>query len=556
MSNKPYADLHLHVHMRSYNNVATDKYRDTRHYHPWTVDSGNLKKQRKGKRAFTYNQSNLVLCTNSNTRLVFNSLYPIEQGFFLPGRHLGNRELDIIVDHLVKHDLLNLIANGFGRLFKDKLNDRAVRLALQAQMMKIPLSRAKYFASPDYDYWQELNTERDFILHNSGKERDSEVLGESWISRQWNKKFGSADYKRNTEARGKYTICNSGAEVDSVLSQPSGIAMVLTIEGAHVLGTDKLNPNLPDHREIIRGRIEQLRNWQYSRIFFITIGHHFDNKLSGHAKSLPPPSDILMNQLSRLDEGLTSFGEQCLADMLGIGQNANEDYVSNPALTGKNILLDLKHSSAKTRANIYSRIYSKIQAQPLPPLIYSHMGYSGVDSLSELIALNNPTGDGTYNNRWNINMCNEDLFWAVKTKGLIGLSLDQRICGIDTYEEEQRHDREQEMAGVSADSMWHNLKGMIDGIIHYQGLATQEKLGLWDLFCLGSDYDGYIDPLNNYATVLDFPTLESDLTNKIRHFIFDSGLQNDYLVPAGSTPESLARKICFDNARDFVVRNF
>jgi hypothetical protein len=189
-------------------------------------------------------------------------------------------------------------------------------------------------------------------------------------------------------------------------------------------------------------------------------------------------------------------------------------------------------------------------------LIYSHMGYSGVDLLSELISLNNPAGDGTYNNRWNINMCNEDLYWAVKTKGLIGLSLDQRICGIDTYAEEQKHDREQEMGRVSADSFWHNLKGMIHGIVHNPQLTEPEKRCLWDLFCLGSDYDGYIDPLNNYATVLDFPALENDLTLKIRQFIFDSGLQSDYLVPVGATPEILARKICFDNAREFVVRNF
>lgn len=555
MSNKPYADLHLHVHMRSYNNVATDKYRDTRHYHPWTVDAGNLKKQRKGKRAFTYNQSNLVLCTNSNTRLVFNCLYPIEQGFFL-GSHLGDRELNAVIDHMVKHDWLNLIVNGLGIVFKNKLNDPAVRLALQAKLMKIPPSRAEYFASKEYDYWQELNIERDFILHNSGIERESEVLGENWASRQWNKKFGSSDYKRNTEARGKYTICNSGSDVEFVLNQPSGIAMVLTIEGAHVLSNDKLNLNLPNHREIVRERIEILRNWKYSRIFFITIGHHFDNRISGHAKSLPPPSDILMDQRSRMDEGLTSFGEQCLADMLGIHLNAAGSYTQNPEITGNNILLDLKHSSALTRSNIYERIYSKLPIESYPPLVYSHMGYSGIDSLADLIALNNPTSDGTFNNRWNINMCNEDLYWAVKSKGLIGLSLDQRVCGIDTKEEEQRHDLEKEMAGISADSFWHNLKGMIDGIIHYPGLTNNEKLSLWDLFCLGSDYDGYIDPLNNYATVLDFPTLESDLAKKIRHFIFEPGLESMYLVPIGSTPESLARKICFDNARDFVVRNF
>ena len=553
MSNKPYADLHLHVHMRSYNNVATDKYRDTRHYHPWTVSAGNLKKQRTGKRAFTYNQSNLVLCTNSNTSLVFNSLYPIEQGFFIAGDTLDNRKIDILMDYLVKHDLLNLITSGLGRLLKDKLNDPNLRLRLQAEMMKIPLERARFFASEDYDYWQELHTERDFILHNSGVERQSEVLGGSWVTRQWQKLVKKEDYKRNTEARGKYTICNNAAEVDRVLSSNSGIAMVMTIEGAHVLGAKKLNLNLPEHRSIMLGRIEQLRCWQHCRIFFITVGHHFDNGISGHAKSLPAPSDILLNQLKRVDEGLTAFGEECLAHFLGFMKDANGAYVKNSALAGKDILLDLKHSSARTRKDIYDRMYRQITGT-LPPLVYSHMGYSGTDSTDELIALNNPAGDATYLNRWNINMCNEDLYWAVKTKGLIGLSLDQRICGIDTETEEKDHDKTP--GPISADALWQSLKGMLDGIINHSGLSDAEKQYVWDIFCLGSDFDGYIDPLNQYATVFDLPELEAELTAKFEYFVFNAGLTADYQVPQGATAASLARKICFENARDFVMRHF
>lgn len=553
MSNKPYADLHLHVHMRSYNNVAIDRLRDNpKYYHPWTISAGNLKKQGEGKRAFSYNQSNLVLCTNSSTRLVFNALYPIERGFFIAERNLGPAEIAKLVEFLTKHDILNPLFNGLGLLVKDKINDPEVRKTIQALMMKIPRKRADFFTSATYDYWQELHTERDFIIHLSNEERESVVLGENRLIQQITGQSKKEEYLRNTKAKGKYTICNQGAEVRNVIQQGNGIAMVLTIEGAHVLGIDKLNPLDADFLERIKERITTLRNWNHSRIFFITLGHHFDNHISGHAKSLPSPGDILLDQSARLDEGLTDLGEQCVADFLGIAKNQNGQYLPNPTITGNNILIDLKHSSARTRSDIYERIYKHIPENP-PPLIYSHMGYSGVDTLQELIALNNPMGDGSFINRWNINMCNEDLFWAVKTGGLIGLSLDQRICGIDTEAEERNNNNATDLDSTSADALWQNLHGMLEGILKHPELNTSEKQNLWNLFSLGSDFDGYIDPLNKYATVLDYPALEQDLARSIQQVIFDSNRSQEYFVPAGENAESLARKICFDNAYNFVV---
>ncbi|MEY3983348.1 MAG: hypothetical protein RL160_905, partial [Bacteroidota bacterium] len=467
-------------------------------------------------------------------------------------RNLGPAEIAQLVEFLTKHDILNPLFNGLGLLVKDKINDPEVRKTIQALMMKIPKERADFFTSATYDYWQELHTERDFIIYNSNKERESVVLGENRLIQRITGQSKKEEYLRNTKATGKYTICNQGAEVRNIIQQGNGIAMVLTIEGAHVLGIDKMNPLSPFFFTDIKDRITTLRNWTQSRIFFITLGHHFDNHISGHAKSLPSPGDILLDQSARLDEGLTDLGEQCVADFLGIAKNQNGQYLPNPSVTGNNILIDLKHSSARTRFDIYERIYKHIPENP-PPLIYSHMGYSGVDTLQELIALNNPMGDGSFINRWNINMCNEDLFWAVKTGGLIGLSLDQRICGIDTEAEERNNNKATDLDSTSADALWQNLHGMLEGILKHPKLNTSEKQNLWNLFSLGSDFDGYIDPLNKYATVLDYPALEQDLARNIQQVIFDSNRSQDYFVPAGENAESLARKICFDNAYNFVV---
>ncbi|WP_287059446.1 hypothetical protein, partial [Algoriphagus sp.] len=37
-------------------------------------------------------------------------------------------------------------------------------------------------------------------------------------------------------------------------------------------------------------------------------------------------------------------------------------------------------------------------------------------------------------NAWNINMCNKDIEWIVRTRGMFGISFDQRILGITKHD--------------------------------------------------------------------------------------------------------------------------
>ena len=79
-------------------------------------------------------------------------------------------------------------------------------------------------------------------------------------------------------------------------------------------------------------------------------------------------------------------------------------------------------------------------------------------------------------------------------------------------------------------------------------LDNKEKVV--DLFALGTDFDGYIDPLDKYPTVLEFEDLREALIKKI-----DQDEQKDKLLFELETIE-FVNKICFNNAYDFVLRNF
>jgi microsomal dipeptidase-like Zn-dependent dipeptidase len=116
----------------------------------------------------------------------------------------------------------------------------------------------------------------------------------------------------------------------------------------------------------------------------------------------------------------------------------------------RNILIDVKHMSVLARKQFYELHQS---SYPDKPIIASHVGLTGLswNKLSENLVRSVTTGDGfvkvyqekpkglvngTHYNPNSINMYTEDLVYILKTKGLIGLSFDNRILGAKTGDKE------------------------------------------------------------------------------------------------------------------------
>lgn len=80
---RKFSDLHCHNHMRVHFHMQAKVKKFTRkgQFSPWTVIASNSKNLKKGKMGARYSQIDLVKCWNSNLRLTFNSLYPLERQF-------------------------------------------------------------------------------------------------------------------------------------------------------------------------------------------------------------------------------------------------------------------------------------------------------------------------------------------------------------------------------------------------------------------------------------------------------------------------------------------
>lgn len=197
--------------------------------------------------------------------------------------------------------------------------------------------------------------------------------------------------------------------IDSLLVAPNTTAVIISVEGGHVLlGPDVLrnnrileDPTTPQDAQDIRDRVAVLKSWQYP-VFFLTLSHLIWNKLAGQSKGTDadgfkrkvltflshsvnfrsaiftqPNSGIAGISPASWDSGINlpydngSTGE-LHPDVNKLGLVAINALLSKE--NGRRILIDLRHSSIKTRLEYYNLLDSIYQ--DVPPLV-SHCAASG-----------------------------------------------------------------------------------------------------------------------------------------------------------------------------------
>ncbi len=542
-----FADLHLHPHMRSFNWLHEPGKDESRSkYDPWWLILPNFKKAEEGKRAASYSQCDLAQLVNGNMKLAIVSLYPLEKGWVSGAKNLtkgrvidlhklfGNNAFNDFMS-----DLANLVAKPiFFLLGKDQKQHIAMRDFMQAIFMKLPFKKINFFQSDKYNYFLELKEERKYLL----KKNDIESSTDLFIP--WQKKLFTKKSKLQQEhaerlvAKGTYVFAKNGAHVKEIIDSGK-IAFVLSIEGTNVFNTNE------PLAEVIKN-IKEVKKWD-EPLLFITFSHHFYNYLGGQAHSLPDAANLMLDQSEGLTKGFTDEGWEVLRLLLSL----DIDKKYNPGQLGKRILIDVKHLNAHARKEYYENIIEPcLKKGDRIPVIASHVAYSGRKTLVDHIADMGNEKDGFMAERyghqfnaWNINICDEDILTIFKTGGLIGINFDQRILGI-TKEDIPKKERHMHY-------FWQNMKSMMKVVLESGEIPKSDQERVLNMISLGSDFDGYIDPADKYATVLDLQQFRTDLINEI-----DQDAEKEMFLFGKYIAEDLAEKICFQNAYDFVVKNF
>jgi microsomal dipeptidase-like Zn-dependent dipeptidase len=308
---------------------------------------------------------------------------------------------------------------------------------------------------------------------------------------------------------------------------PFVINVMLSIEGSHVFYSNFNEIGTDTHalRTNIFTNIDAVKNWPH-RPLFITFSHHFWNGFAGHEISLSDPFvKLITNQRAHQTDTLNDLGREVLKKLLD-----NTD--------GKRILIDIKHMNVATRREYFALLQSPDYAGQKIPIIVSHGGVRGNDSNRHLF-YDEP-----------INFSDDEIVKVGETNGLFGIQLDERrIASKGEIKDFKGFTGRRAVLREATDLVWRQIQHIVE-VLDSAGLEA------WDIPCIGSDYDGIVNPVDGIWTSEDFKTLSDYLYNRAGKYVRSRAFKNLQLAKNKQiNEEDIVYKIMGDNAYQFIVRN-
>lgn len=552
-----YADFHCHPAALAYDTKRLLPAEEINSSHPWAIPQSAHENKTNASNQ-RYSQSDLAKCVRSGTKLLFASLSPPEKGFFRGVK--GTRVEKAFIQQL--HDQWHEYGAQAATTWLVKQmksvpgysNLKSSDFGFLGRSMNLRSEQVKKIQQGEYDYFEELKNEYRFFLRKAGQftATSEEIqIDETGIKRKW---------------WGSYHLVGHGHEVNVSLDRDE-IIIVPTLGGIHSLGIG--NPEDEDLRpgeqprdinlDTLKSRIRQLKGdellqdptlptWKHSP-FYITFAQNFYNTLCGHTKSFPSRASLLFDQHKGQDLDVTHACIDVWREFLGLDKELRPN-------GSKRILIDINHMSAATRFRYYKEIIKPFNKEhPLNPLpvIASHAGYAGLDSLEDMVqnaAKKKETDEFFLKGflAWSINLCDQDIIEIFKSCGLLGISFDKRLLGTEPH--------------AWLDTMNFGPLDRLRALRIFRRTLEQfvripfeynlsEPLTIWDRLCMGTGFDGAMQPMPRYSSVLQFSLFEQDLVD-----ILDGMKREEPMWFGSYRPEALARKICFENAYEFVRKHY
>lgn len=317
-----------------------------------------------------------------------------------------------------------------------------------------------------------------------------------------------------------------------------------------------------------------------NRIFSLNISHLQDNEFCNHAFGIQifKPRPFFPN-----GNGISQHGFRLLQKM-----------------KEKNILLDIKHMSLFARKQLYDYRVGEDQW----PIVCTHAGLTGIkhEDRGRYIIETGNEGDhlrvrhykpagyllGTSFNASTINLYDEDVREIVFSGGVIGLSLDQRILGTpeewmmsidnmgDVYEEEvfspaeksyfmnavRSTPRDSDIIKVmditnedKQDWPRFHARHFLNQVFHLFKIADQyffNKAVMAERICIGSDFDGMINPVDCCQNVTQLEKFKNYLVNNFKEWEKDFTEVTGIKVSSFITPKKLMDSIFYNNGVAFL----
>ncbi len=577
-------DLHCHPSLKKYNNaVIKDLWMEFKNEHRNELFDDDLKEiliscslKKEIDDFATYSQSNLEACYNGRNRVLFATIYPVERPFVRPDRPF---------DH---PDILPKQKKKLVKLFYRKKGKEA-DYEIERKLIQAITGFSKEKAEQYINEIKEPETVIDYF---------KDYIGEYHIlkdAQNTSKKI------ENVSAPITFKIINEYADIVELGTHE--IAAIVNVEGAHSLGVyqakdllevssiDQLSATkkkalkdvLFERVAILKGQKEYQFNGGSHTMehtpFYLTLSHHFNNLISGHAQSFKGPRNKrkpgfnqIFNQKNGQNAGLTQTGKDLINALL-----SREN--------GRRILIDTKHMSIETRSEFH-----EIALAQKAPIICSHTAVNGLKDFEEAKTnrANTKRDFNSYISRMDINLTDKDIEDIYDSDGIIGVCMhDGRMPGglfKNAIREAQGFDDESKIARVNrlyAQIFLMNVFHIVR--VNKRRIKERNEAGenidpktAWKTVCLGTDYDGIIDPFNHLTSakeLIDFKSvcitalknrnseieelkkygkirlIDNKSTQPYKRRIFDE-------LMMGMKPRTLMDKVFATNLDDFLKKYF
>lgn len=364
-------------------------------------------------------------------------------------------------------------------------------------------------------------------------------------------------------------------------NSPNTIYGFLIVEGLHCFFDDQSATNV---KAIFNDNFESFTDAH--TVLAMNVCHIQQNVFCNHAYGI---QFINSRYFFPTGKGITTWGKEIINRMLE-----------------KKILIDVKHMSLFSRWQLYSMLKNPADSDKyITPVICTHAGLTGQsinDRVKYLLRTPEDVGvvyevcylkpkspyiEGVYFNCSSINLYNEDIEAILLSGGLIGLSFDQRILGFADenvlrdvtipHDVEYISEPEAEFflgpnptalpVWTDDDKIWstedfENLDPVFDvelhalfffnHVIHILMVAKQNVLigtqKAMKQICLGSDYDGLINAIDNCKQSDKLDTFKNLALAKMPELLKNAKLDSDAI-----DTNMLIENIFYNNGRDFVL---
>lgn len=473
------ADLHCHPQIKAFNSGHPTPAKNMweKIFHKTDHNRFAERITATSKNVLKESQCNLYTLAEANVRVFTISLYPIEKGF------LNIRNVPRLLIGKIKLDIMHEVITGFD-------------------------SKRISYLKKSPDYFTDLVDEYNYVRQSTGPSPDGQY---------------------------QFEIATNYTQLQKLLKQENTIIGVMSIEGAHSLGSvgnDIENLSLEEQKEIMSERIRQLKQWEYPP-FTINLAHHFWNGLSGHARSFKLPTSALLNQNKGIDKGITPLGWHVVRELLS-------------RHNGKRILVDVKHMSALARREYYNFLenYNHLHPDDKIPVIFSHAGINGFSTLESSVREADRPAKTRHHRlyKWSINASNDECRFIHESGGLIGIMMDKgNLGGIRTIRETTAVENSEQQRREYCRIFWDNCLQAVKAIGHERA---------WEVLSLGSDYEGTITHMDPYEGSGKLPLFFSDLQTYLEDTGYHKELWFDH------SPSALVNMIKYQNAMQFYKQYF